>query len=119
MVQVLVREKDMPHPPLPPQVSEQAERAGVDRNLLIHEVRRQKLAVGARDARGEKFDPHRKWPPGGGQPAKKSRIFRKMSYTSGTVSSAPATGMGEPALWGPAGRPGKSQPAPRSRTCGL
>jgi len=63
VVEVRVRQEDVPHGCLPVEVGEQAEGSAVDRDGLVHQVRHEELRVGGRDARGEKFDPHG-WPRG-------------------------------------------------------
>ena len=55
MIDVLMRNKYMFDPLLSLQISKQAQRSAVDRNLIVYKIRRQILNVADWDARWKEF----------------------------------------------------------------
>ena len=58
VVEMLVRDEDMLHPLLPPEVGEEPDRTGINGHLVVDEKRHQKLQVRWRDCGIEEFDTH-------------------------------------------------------------
>ena len=103
VVEVFVRDEDMLHPLLTPQIGQEPQRARIDGNLVVDEKRHEKLQIRRGNARAQQFNTHGLWifrraadwsavgywqlGTGGSYIEKKSRIRWKMSCDSSIFRS--------------------------------